>query len=203
MKYLLTLIVFFIFLTKSYSQDDWDFEIGGNIVDVRNYTTDINTILKDYFGPTEWGENSSYPISRIAVQKYLGNKLSLQLVGSINSIKTIVSAYDTDAEYVSIDLILKRDLTKLFYSKKWFDPYLLFGLGHQTITTPEKSASDLVFIAGAGFTAWTFNSFGLNFQTSYKHGFNSGGRDVFQHSIGLVYNIQSNYSKTRKHSLNN
>ena len=94
----------------------------------------------------------------------MGNKLSLQLVGSINSIKTIVSAYDTDAEYVSIDLILKRDLTKLFYSKKWFDLYLLFGLRHQTITTPEKSASDLVLMGAVGFIAWTFNSFGLNFR---------------------------------------
>lgn len=171
--------------TAQYKRSSLSFEIGINTIDVRAYTTGVKTLLTDYLGPDEWTGNTAFYPSRFAVQKYLGNKLSLQLAASVNTIKTNVSINDSDFRYYSLDLILKRDLTQLLSDTKWFDPYVLGGVGTQTIDTD----SDTVFIGGFGFNIWAGEQYGVNFQTSYKHGFNSGGRDVFQHSISFVYDF--------------
>jgi hypothetical protein len=43
-------------------------------------------------------------------------------------------------------------------------------------------------VSGAiGANFWLNHQFGLNVQTGYKHGFRFNGRDVFQHSIGLIF----------------
>ncbi|MDA9339458.1 hypothetical protein N9Q68_00645 [Polaribacter sp.] len=185
--------------TAQYKRSNLSFEIGINTVDVRVYTTDMKTLLKDYFGTTEWSGNTTFSPSRIAVQKYLGNKITLQLAGSINTIKTTVELNDSDYNYYSLDLILKRDLTQLFESGKWFDPYVLGGVGTQTIDT----ASDAVFIGGFGFNVWFGTRYGVNFQTSYKHGLNSDGRDVFQHSISFIYDFSFFSLDSRKRVWNN
>ncbi|MDA9316742.1 hypothetical protein N9Q58_02365 [Polaribacter sp.] len=177
--------------TAQYRRGSLSFELGINTVDVRVYTTNVKTLLKDYFGTTEWPGNTRFSPSRIAVQKYLGNKITLQLAGSVNTIKTTVTTSDSDFRYYSLDLIVKRDLTRLFKSKKWFDPYVLGGIGTQTIDT----ASDVVFITGFGFNIWSGKQYGVNFQTSYKHGFNSEGRDVFQHSISFIYDLSFDQRK--------
>ena len=181
-----------------HKRSNLSFEIGINTVDVRAYTTDVKTLLKDYFGTTEWLGNTVFAPSRIAVQKYLGNKLTLQLAGSVNTIKTKVIFKDSDLRYFSLDLILKRDLTQLFESRKWFDPYVLGGIGLQTL----DAASDTVFIGGFGFNVWLGEQYGVNFQTSYKHGFKSEGRDVFQHSISFIYDFSSYFSDRRKRGWN-
>lgn len=194
-KILSIFILFFCLQTlrAQYKRSSLSFEIGINTVDVRAYTTDVKTLLKDYFGTTEWLGNTAFAPSRIAVQKYLGNKITLQLAGSVNIIKTKIKFKDSDFYYFSLDLILKRDLTHLFESKKWFDPYVLGGIGAQTLDT----ASDTVFIGGFGFNVWLGGPYGVNFQTSYKHGFNHEGRDVFQHSISFIYDL-SFFSEQRK-----
>lgn len=181
-------LFFNFFINSTVAQTErkgWSFEVGLNTVNVRAYTTDTKTILKDYFGNTEWLGNTNFFISRIAVQKYLGKNLTLQLVGSINSLKTIILLNDSNAKYVSIDVILKRNFKKLFASKDYLDPYILSGMGSQTIA----DNSDIVFIGGFGLNIWFNNKSGINLQTSYKHGFNNEGRDVFQHSIGFIYNF--------------
>ena len=182
---ILAIIVSTTIANSQYKRSKLSFEVGFNTVDVRAYTTDVKTLLKDYFGPTEWLGNTAFYPSRFAVQKYIGDKISLQLAISVNTIKTNVSLKDSDFRYYSVELIFKKDLTRLFPDIKWFDPYLLGGIGSQTIDT----YSDIVFIGGFGFNIWTGTHYGVNFQTSYKHGFNNHGRDVFQHSINFVYDF--------------
>ena len=190
---ILALIISVTIANAQYKRSNLSFEIGINTVDVRVYTQDVKTLLADYFGSTEWMGNTAFYPSRFAVQKYLGNKITLQLAASINTIKTNVSLKDSDFRYYSLDLIVKKDLTRFFSDKKWFDPYLLGGIGTQTIDI----ASDVIFIGGFGFNIWVGEQYGVNFQTSYKHGFNSLGRDVFQHSISFVYDF-SFFSQDRR-----
>lgn len=165
------------------SDNPWVVGFGVNTVDVRTYTTDFGTNLKDYVGTGEWIDNTLPSISRISVEKYLEDGFTLQLAGSINKLETIVSKGDSDVLYYSIDALVKYDLNNLFGETSWFDPYVALGGGFQSI----DGEGDGVIIGGLGFNTWFNDNLGLNFQSGYKHGFNDLGRDVFQHSVGLVF----------------
>ncbi|MCD9609474.1 OmpA family protein [Tenacibaculum maritimum] len=165
------------------SDNPWVVGFGVNTVDVRTYSDDAGDILKDYVGTTEWGDNTLPSISRITVDKYLDSGFSLQLAGSLNKVKTVLRENDADALYYSIDAIVKYDLNNLVGQTGWFDPYVALGGGYQSI----DSEGDGVLIGAAGFNTWFNDNLGLNFQSGYKHGFEDTGRDVFQHSIGLVF----------------
>ncbi|CAM1334541.1 OmpA family protein [Tenacibaculum aestuariivivum] len=165
------------------SNNPWVVGFGVNTVDVRAYTDDFGTNLEDYVGTTEWEGNTIPSISRISVDKYLKDGFSLQLAGSLTKLKTIVNKDDADDLYYSIDAVVKYDLNNLFGETSWFDPYVALGGGYQSI----DDEGDGVLIGGLGFNTWFNDNLGLNFQTGYKHGFNDEGRDVFQHSLGLVF----------------
>ncbi|MEX6626554.1 OmpA family protein [Tenacibaculum salmonis] len=165
------------------SDNPWVVGFGINTVDVRAYTDDFGTNLKDYVGTSEWSDNTLPSISRITVDKYLKDGFSLQLAGSLNKLETIVSKGDADDLYYSIDAIVKYDLNNLFGETSWFDPYVALGGGYQSV----DGDGDGVLIGGLGFNTWFNDNLGLNFQSGYKHGFNAEGRDVFQHSLGLVF----------------
>ncbi len=191
----LAVIAFFTLLTISNvnaqdADNPWVVGFGINTVDVRAYTTDIGTILSDYVGTTEWGENTIPSISRISAEKYLKDGFTLQLAGSLNKLKIIDGnreladgKTDADALYYSIDALIKYDLNNLFGQTGWFDPYVGLGGGYQSL----DDEGDGVLIGALGFNTWFNDNLGLNFQTGYKHGFNEEGRDVFQHSLGLVF----------------
>ena len=161
----------------------WVVGFGINTVDVRAYTDDFGTILEDYVGTTEWSGNTIPSISRISAEKYLNDGFTLQLAGSLNKLETIVTENDSDVLYYSIDALVKYDLNNLFGQTGWFDPYVALGGGYQSI----DDNGDGVLIGGLGFNTWFNDNLGLNFQSGYKHGFNEEGRDVFQHSLGLVF----------------
>lgn len=184
----LAVIAMFAMLTVSNvnAQDEnnpWVVGFGVNTVDVRVYTDDIGTILEDYIGTTEWGGNTLPSISRISAEKYLNDGFTLQLAGSLNKIKTIVTEDDSDALYWSVDALVKYDLNNLFGQTGWFDPYVGLGGSYQEL----DGNGDGVLTGGLGFNTWFNENLGLNFQSVYKHGFENTGRDVFQHSAGLVF----------------
>jgi hypothetical protein len=181
-------MIFALFINKAAAQKEnkkWVFEIGINTIDVRFYTTNFKTNLQDFFNTEEWAGNTNFFISRIAAEKQINNNFSIQLAGSVNNLKTIVTNNDSNASYFSLDVNLKHYLNYIFSRTTWFTPYVLAGSGYQSIDNNE----DLVFIGGFGSSFWFNNKIGLNLQTSYKHGFNHRGRDVFQHSVGLVFNF--------------
>ncbi len=184
----LAVIAMFALVTVSNvnAQDEnnpWVVGFGINTVDVRAYTKSYGTILKDYIGTKEWGGNTIPSISRISVDRYLSDGFTLQLSGSLNRLKTLFEKNDVDVIYYSIDAIAKYDLNNLFGDTSWFDPYVDLGGAYQSI----DSKRDVVLVAGFGFNTWFNENLGLNFQSNYKHGFNHGGRDVFQHTLGLVF----------------
>jgi hypothetical protein len=184
LKVSLIFIVFSLPLMSQPKDRKWSFEVGVNTVNVRTYTISSDAILKDYFGKIGWSGLAKFGISRIAVQKYVGYGLTLQAVSSINK---IIARDDLDAKYISIDILLKRDFKKILLEKKWFHTYYAFGVGRQQI----GKESDVVFITGIGVNVLLDERWGFNFQTGYKHGFRKTGRDVFQHSICLVYHFSA------------
>ena len=183
----LAVIALFTFAISNVSAQDadnpWAVSFGINTVDVRHYTKDFGTNLEDFIGSKEWGGNTLPSISRISADKYLKDGFTLQLAGSLNKLSTIVSKNDSDALYYSIDVLVKYDLNNLFGETTWFDPYVALGGAYQSL----DSEGDGVLNGGLGFNTWFNENLGLNFQTVYKHGFESTGRDVFQHSLGLVF----------------
>ncbi|MCH3881238.1 MULTISPECIES: OmpA family protein [Tenacibaculum] len=184
----LAVIAMFAMLTVGNvnAQDEnnpWVVGFGVNTVDVRAYTDNIGTILEDYIGTTEWAGNTLPSISRISAEKYLNDGFTLQVSGSLNKLSTIVTTDDADALYWSFDAFVKYDLNNLFGETAWFDPYVGVGGAYQEL----DGNGDGVLVGGLGFNTWFNDNLGLNFQSVYKHGFENTGRDVFQHSVGVVF----------------
>ena len=172
------------------SDNPWGVGFGVNTVDLRAYTEDFGTNISDYIGTEEWSSNTLPSISRISVDKYLNDGFSLQLAGSINKLEILdgnrllkSGETDADALYWSIDALVKYDLNNLFGETGWFDPYVGIGGSYQEL----DGNGDGVLSGAWGFNTWFNDNLGLNFQSAYKHGFESTGRDVFQHSLGLVF----------------
>ena len=187
-KILLISMVFALFINKAAAQKEskkWVFEIGINTIDVRSSSADLNVIIKDYLAPEEWFGNTDFFISRITAEKYINNNFSIQLAGSVNNLKTIVTNNDANASYFSLDVNLKYYLNNIFPRITWFNPYMLGGSGYQSIGVNEN----LIVIGGFGSSFWFNKRIGINLQTSYKHSFSSKLTDVFQHTIGLVFNF--------------
>ncbi len=189
MKHLkLAVIALFAFaITNSVNAQDennpWAVGFGVNTVDVRAYTDDFGTIFKDYIGTSEWADNTIPSISRVTVGKYLDKGFTLQLAGSLNKIKTILKKDDSDLLYWSVDAMVNYDLNNLIGDTSWFDPYIGLGGAYQSV----DSNGDGVIAGHWGFNTWFNDNLGLNFNSAYKHGFNSEGHDVFQHALGLVF----------------
>ncbi|MCH3883900.1 OmpA family protein [Tenacibaculum aquimarinum] len=184
----LAVIALFTLATMSNvnAQDEnnpWVVGFGVNTVDVRVYSDNIGTVLEDYIGTSEWGDNTLPSISRISAEKYLNDGFTLQLSGSLNKLSTIVTTDDADALYWSVDAFVKYDLNNLFGETAWFDPYVGVGGAYQEL----DGNGDGVLTGGLGFNTWFNDNLGLNFQSVYKHGFEDTGRDVFQHSVGVVF----------------
>lgn len=163
-------------------KNPWAVSFGINTVDPRTGTT-TGQDLQDYFGTREWKSNTIPSISKITLEKYIDKGLSVQLGASFNRIKTWRSWNDSNAGYYSIDALGKYDLNNAFGDTKWFDPYVGLGFGYQSIA----DNGDFIVTPQLGFNTWFNNNLGLNFNTGYKHGFNDGGRDVFQHSLGVMF----------------
>ena len=184
----LAVMAMFALLTISNvsAQDEnnpWVVGFGINTVDVRVYQDDLGTVLEDYIGTSEWAGNTLPSISRITAEKYLDSGFTLQLGGTINKLETIVEEDDADDLYWSVDVLVKYDLNNLFGETAWFDPYVGLGGGYQEL----DGNGDGVLTGALGFNTWFNSNLGLNFQSAYKHGFDDDGRDVFQHSLGLVF----------------
>ncbi len=183
---LAVLAVFAAFTATVSAQDEdnpWAIGFGVNGIDVRAHTTDVGTIAKDYIGFDDLKSNIIPSVSRLTVGKYLEQGFSLQLAGSLNKIKTIETENDVEELYYSVDLMVNYDLNNLIGDTKWFDPYVGLGGAYQVA----GDVNEGVIAGQAGFNTWFNDNVGLNFNTAYKHGFADYGRDVFQHSVGLIF----------------
>lgn len=183
----LAMLAMFAFLTFSNvnAQDEnnpWVVGFGINTIDVR-IPSEFGDYVQDYIGTSEWASNTLPSISRITAERYLSDGFTLQLAGSLNKVKTVVSENDSDLLYWSADLNAKWDVNHLIGDTAWFDPYVYLGGGYTNLGDVGEGTLN----AGFGFNTWFNDNLGLSFQTGGKKEFADKVRDHFQHSLGLVF----------------
>lgn len=166
------------------SNNPWSIGVGVNVVDF--YPTNPGL-----FGHGSWfnefsNANDHYniipAISKLSVGRYLADGFSFEVTGTLNQITKIGDNKVSEQAYYSADGALKYDLNKLIGNTGWFNPYASVGGGY---TWLDKIGTG-TFNGGLGFNIWFNDNIGLNVETKYKHTFDSGIVQHFQHSAGIV-----------------
>ena len=170
------------------SENKWTFGVGVNSVDIRNSST-VSGTFKDYFNGDDL--NMSGAFIKVSAERYLAKGFSLQFSLSANKIKKGYYYSKGDQllndSFTAVDAKFKYDLNDLLGEIKWFDPFLLVGVGYVKI----GDDSNANIASGFGFNAWITDNFGFNFQSDYNHGVKSFGTDYFQHSAGLIFKLNN------------
>lgn len=176
-----------------FSQDannKWAIGVGVNVVDIRN-SSSISTTMKDYFNKGLNDLNMSGAFIKISAERHIDKGFSLQLSFSGNKIEKgynyLKGDLLTDDNFTAFNAKLKYDLNYLLGETKWFDPFLLIGLGYVTIGDNSNGS----VASGFGFNTWITDNIGLNFQSDYNHGIKSFGTDFFQHSAGFIVKLNN------------
>lgn len=109
--------------------------------------------------------------------------------------------------FLATDILLKYDLNTVIGDTKWFDPYVLAGVGTTYMDyegstgpytdrdekNPRQSLDNFLNIdGGLGFNLWVFPNVAINFQNIAKWGKLAKaweGTNYFQNTIGLVFKI--------------
>ncbi|SDX63483.1 Outer membrane protein beta-barrel domain-containing protein [Lutibacter oricola] len=176
-----------------YAQNEdnkWVIGGGFNIVDIRTPST-LKGVLEDYLNGSIEDLNMNGAFFRVFAGRHLKKGFSIQLAASSNKIKKgyaySSSLPEIDNDFFTIDTKLKYDLNYIFGETKWFDPFILGGMGYSSIG--KNSAVSLS--AGYGFNIWISDTVGLNFQSDYNHHLKLNANDFFQHSAGVIFKINS------------
>jgi len=192
-KILLIFSILFLMNHTLYSQDEdnmWVVGIGVNVVDIRT-PDDIVGIFKDYANGTIEDLNMNGGFVRAFAGRYIKNGISVQISASANTIKKGFRYNNGDPliddSFFAMDAKLKYDLNRFFGETAWFDPFVLAGGGYSKI----GDTNNYNVAAGWGFNLWFSRTVGVNFQSDYNHHFESTATDYFQHSIGLVFRLNS------------
>jgi outer membrane protein W len=164
-KLLLALLIT-ISYTNIQSQDNnnpWQFTFGINAVDLN----------ADEFFAVDENWNVSSGLSMFTISKYLGDNMSLGLVGSVNKISKFADGAEfiNDASYFASDLMLKYSLSEALNCEK-MEPFVGVGLGK----TWMDSSSWMTSNASLGMNYWFSNVWGLTAQIDYKLNMSENGR---------------------------
>jgi len=192
-KILLIFSIFLLISSSLYSQDEddnWVVGIGINVVDIRT-PSGIKGILKDYANASFEDLNMNGAFVRVFAGKYLTKGMSLQLSASANKIQKGFG-YSNEQDLINdsffaVDTKLKYDINRLIGETAWFDLFVLAGAGYSKIGT----TSNFNIATGLGFNTWFSDSVGVNFQSDYNHHLKSTATGYFQHSLGLVFKLDS------------
>ncbi|MDO5607790.1 MAG: OmpA family protein [Capnocytophaga sp.] len=176
-----------VFAVGAQAQDannKWQVGFGVNSVDIRT-PDEFGEFLKDWGGPSDL--NIIPAISRLSVGRYIGSGFAVEVAGSLNKIEKGYGYQKGDAKisnsFWAADARLHYHLNNLWNGARWFDPYLQAGGGYASI----EDDGEFKVLGGAGFNTWFTENIGLNFQTTYNHGFGDiVGLDYFQHAIGVT-----------------
>ncbi|ULC59625.1 OmpA family protein [Flaviramulus sp. BrNp1-15] len=194
----LSRLLFAMLLVLGYSnvnaQDEnnpWQITIGVNAVDAypSGDGAPFSETIFDEFGNVTDHWNILPSLSTITVSKYLSDKFSFGITGSLNKIDKWgdvpglppgvpeqVNTVD-DLSYYGVDGTIKYN----FIEGTTLDPYLGVGGGYTWID--EVGAGTLN--GTLGLNVWFSENVGLTVQTSYKHAFEDYLQTHFQHSAGL------------------
>ena len=168
------------------SNNPWAVSIGLNAVDTYDIGGEGSKYFEDFLYPGDWNVLTS--ISRLTVERYLGDGFSVQMAGSMNRITQINLADDADLRYYSLDANVKYDLDglidKIFGgTTQYFNPFLYVGGSYVVL----EDESERMFNYGWGANFWFSKTFGLVYQGGTKQKFSDNIPTHFQHSLGVVF----------------
>ena len=183
-KLLIAVLITFSY-TNTYSQDEnnpWQFSFGINAVDLN----------ADEFFAIDENWNVSSGLSMFTLSKYLGDKMSLGLSGSVNSISKFTDGdeFINDATNFAGDLMLKYSLSEVLSLEK-MEPFVGIGIGK----TWMDSSSWMTSNASLGLNYWFSDVWGLTAQVDYKLNMSENGRgntvmldegELMRYSLGFA-----------------
>jgi len=158
---------------KWLTETPWSVTFGGSIINDEGGRKLIYPSLFDY---------TNYP-AFIAFDKDLSlDGFSTQFVFQSTSLKS--------HSFLSVDINFKYDVNKLIGETKFFDPYVVSGLGYSfRDNSPSKPSYDNLstvnFNFGVGANFWLNNILAINTQGTAKF----TGNSYLQANIGLVFKL--------------
>jgi len=173
---------------KKYTPYDWMVGISWSVVedDGRPFT-----------GMFDVGSSWNYLLypTRISVDRYLQYGWSLEGIATYNryySGKLINGQTDISSFFISGDINAKYSFSNLYVPKlKWFDPFVVMGLGYTFRNNANSSAHVPTVNLGAGMNFWIYGGFGIQLHTNAKFGVFpkvwKTSTNYLQHSAGIVY----------------
>jgi outer membrane protein OmpA-like peptidoglycan-associated protein len=173
----------------------WAVTIGINAVDPYPVGEDApqGPWFDEFFNATDhW--NIFPAITKLAVSRYLDDGFVFTATGTFNQIEKFGSIADANGDevtnrlpeelnYFAVDGMVSYGFKELIKSNT-FDPYLGVGGGYTWIDS--KGAGTLN--GTLGLRVWVSELVGVDFQTSYKHTFETDNVPRhFQHSVGITF----------------
>ena len=168
---LFTLFIFILNFSEIKAQDKdhpWQISFGANAVDVE---ADTNTSITEFFDVQGNWNVSKSPISMFSVSKYIGGNFSFGIGASFNSISkyaTGLELSDVTNDYLSIDAMLKYDLSELLSIKilsTTFEPFVGVGPGWTFFDSQDGMTANV----SLGVNYWLTETFGVLVMSEYKH----------------------------------
>ncbi len=199
-KFILIIAIVFIANLKAQDKNSrWMVGLGINAVDY--YSTNIDGMLSDSGGPTNWfdeyfnAEHYNFG-GQLFASRYLNESFNAELTLSFNKIEQFGSIeLEESVSYFAIDLNGNYKLNALFGSTGFFEPYILLGAGYTAQNSSNQSYpfnSAVSMNVGLGAKFWISDNFGLRYQPSLRYFFNNGSYRHFQHTASIIYKIGGN-----------
>ncbi len=169
--------------TDALKKTPWTIGIGGNVID------DDGKPFKNLFNVSETWNFLPYP-TRLTLDGYIKGGFSAQLEVSYNKYK-IGKNINSEIipgnwSVISSDVNFKYALNYQIKNMKWFDPYVLLGLGY-TQRSGASKPNTCTYNMGLGFNIWIIDFMALNMQSAAKFSMIEGTSNYLQHSVGLIF----------------
>lgn len=172
------------------SEHPWAFGFGFNILQV-NTITDSYRATKELFIENNGNDAIFKTPFYLYGERYIGNKISLKLMVSINNIyrKRLEDRRHPESilQFHAADIKVKIRLLDPDRSHIPFDPFIAFGGAYAAFknTAINKTTNGGKIAAGLGFVYWIDEHIGVNVQSDYNYNPLRNDFDYFQHSFGI------------------
>ena len=145
------------------------------------------TFKSQFINPAEnW--NTSPTISKLSIEKHLGEFFAAELTGSFNKISARKvqngSTQTQDFNYLGFDLNGKFYFDEFIFKKSPLNAYLLIGVGSYTSNKLNNQSGNM----GIGLAYWFQPNLGIRIQTVGKYAFDKDQilNNHIQHSAEIV-----------------
>ncbi|MGV6845830.1 MAG: OmpA family protein [Lutibacter sp.] len=180
----LLLIAGFTNVNAQDKNNPWAIGVGTNVVDFYPTNPGIpgyGSWFNEFANATDH-YNINSAVSRLTVSRYLDDGFTFEVSGTLNKITKMGDHRVSETAYYAADGALKYDLNKIFGQTAWFDPYATVGGGYTWLDDMGTGT----FNGGFGANFWISKNVAINIESKYKHTFDSGIVQHFQHAAGVV-----------------